>query len=114
MTDSSKILIRLGKAPENIEPIRMLRYATLRRRPHRSYLAQESGGSWVRLYRTNTGQKNRCINAGGVQQAHGISSSGGTAQSASGHVPTLEEDTTAIAIGDFRIPALRNALRRSS
>ena len=28
--------------------------------------------------------KNRCVNAGGVQQAHGIPSSGGTAQSASG------------------------------
>ena len=43
--------------PENMEPIRMLHFATLRRRPHRSYLSPESRGSWVRLYRAKTGQK---------------------------------------------------------
>ena len=44
---------------------------TLRRRPHRSRLAPESGGSWASLYRGKQVIKTRCINAGGVQQAHG-------------------------------------------
>ena len=57
--------------PENMDPIRMLHFATLRRRPHRSHLASESRGSWVRLYRTKQ-VKNRCINADGVQQAYGV------------------------------------------
>jgi len=48
----------------------VLRFATLRRRPHRSYLAQESEGSWVRLYRGKQVRKTRFINAGGVQQVH--------------------------------------------
>lgn len=43
--------------PENMEPIRMLHFATLRRRPHRSYLASESRGSWIRLYRTKQVRK---------------------------------------------------------